>query len=338
MPTGERANLPLANVSVPDVPVVENVTPIRKEREAEVVAAFERKRNESQLLAAYSSWERGDATDAQRQLNAVLNRDPQHAAARRMLADLLADTGRVPAAAKELETHLRHHRDDSRAHFTLGLLYERLGRIDAAHAAFSQAIELDPHNEEYLLAAGLDGELPAQQMGHLDFSHSADSFSGATLDQRFGQQIESLECRKPARDYLLTAADAHGSGRIDLVQRRLLAAIQSDPQNPDVARTAASLLMSQGRFAASVEILETAMPHNRHNAHLWRMLGAAHYYAGTLDRAESALLESLSLDNASALTYFLLGCACRELQRPAEANEYFARAAEIDPRMPATNR
>ena len=48
--------------------------------------------------------------------------------------------------------------------------------------------------------------------------------------------------------------------------------------------------------------------------------------------AETALRQSLSLDNSQALSYFLLGSALEHLGKPEESERYRSEAARLDSR------
>lgn len=49
---------------------------------------------------------------------------------------------------KECEERLKHHPDNPRLHFELGVEYERLGRHEEALAAFNETIRLDERSAE----------------------------------------------------------------------------------------------------------------------------------------------------------------------------------------------
>ncbi|MBM3999716.1 MAG: tetratricopeptide repeat protein [Planctomycetes bacterium] len=97
-------------------------------------------------------WREGDAAECERLLREALAREPNHRAARMLLADLLADQGRVDESERELGERLRVDPRDAQAHHSLGLLLESTGRRDEALAAYRDAVRHEPENPLYILS------------------------------------------------------------------------------------------------------------------------------------------------------------------------------------------
>ncbi|MDA7980199.1 MAG: hypothetical protein MPJ50_15650, partial [Pirellulales bacterium] len=76
------------------------------------------------------------------------------------------------------------------------------------------------------------------------------------------------------------------------------------------------------------------------SARFYRIYGMGQLESGNAQSAISSLARSLSLDDSSALSYFLMGTSLGRLGRAADAEVYFHTAARLDPRFggrPADN-
>jgi tetratricopeptide (TPR) repeat protein len=102
----------------------------------------------------------------------------------------------------------------------------------------------------------------------------------------------------------------------------------NDPQIP-ISATVAALEANQPETAASIARLGIAF--HPSCAGLHRTLGAALYRTGNYASSQVALQQALSLDNSSALSYFLMGCVSEKLGDAEAAESHFARATELDP-------
>jgi Tfp pilus assembly protein PilF len=103
-----------------------------------------------------------------------------------------------------------------------------------------------------------------------------------------------------------------------------------DPQIP-ISATVAALEANQPETAASIARLGIAFHPSCAGLHL--NLGAALYRNGKYPSSQVALQQALSLDNTSALAYFLMGCVSEKLGDAEAAESHFRRAAELDPNL-----
>lgn len=102
----------------------------------------------------------------------------------------------------------------------------------------------------------------------------------------------------------------------------------NDPQIP-ISATVSALEANQPEAAASIARLGIAF--HPSCAGLHRTLGAALYRSGSYSSSQVALQQALSLDNSSALSYFLMGCVSEKLGDIKAAEAHFAQATELDP-------
>ena len=98
-----------------------------------------------------------------------------------------------------------------------------------------------------------------------------------------------------------------------------------------ISATVAALEANQPEAAASIARLGIAF--HPSCAGLHRTLGAALYRSGKYPSSQVALQQALSLDNSSALSYFLMGCVSEKLGDAEAAESHFARASELDPAL-----
>ena len=130
----------------------DDVAPIRAEREEDVLEDFERTRDGVLYQAALARWRDGDAAACESMLARLLQRSDGHRAARLMLADLYASTGKPKAAEQHLRLLTGRDDDDGQAHHSLGMLLETTGKPDQALQHLQKAAELEPDNELYSLS------------------------------------------------------------------------------------------------------------------------------------------------------------------------------------------
>lgn len=125
---------------------------VRGERREEAILAFERKRDDAQLAAARDQAEQGNVETAEKILTTIIDRNPNHAAARLLLADLWASQDRTEEAERQLRLLLERDPQNSPAHHALGLLLDVAERTDEAARHFRRAAELAPDNETFRLS------------------------------------------------------------------------------------------------------------------------------------------------------------------------------------------
>ncbi len=116
----------------------------RVERREQVVADFERRRDEAALRAAETRWKTGDLAGCEQMLRSLLERSPELFPAQKRLADVLLAMERNEEAEVWLRNYLRANPHDAEAHHNLGMLLETTGRQGTAQHHFRRAVELAP--------------------------------------------------------------------------------------------------------------------------------------------------------------------------------------------------
>ncbi|NUQ64259.1 MAG: hypothetical protein HUU20_17455 [Pirellulales bacterium] len=128
---------------------VDDVTPPREQRKAELVAQFEQRRDLAEMLAAEEQRHRGDLAGCDAALHRLLQRNPDHFEAKLLQAELRLEQGRGREVLPDLYPLAEARPTDARLQYTIGLLLDACGDTQAAIAYYAKAAELEPGNELY---------------------------------------------------------------------------------------------------------------------------------------------------------------------------------------------
>jgi cytochrome c-type biogenesis protein CcmH/NrfG len=130
--------------AVPLPSVVETAPALDEAAALTAVARLDAQRNEAQCEQALAAWEQGRTGEARRSLEQVLERNPQHATARRLLADLALEQGDIATAERLLRELLADDSDNVAALTSLAWLYESQDRSEESAALFAQLAGVEP--------------------------------------------------------------------------------------------------------------------------------------------------------------------------------------------------
>jgi tetratricopeptide (TPR) repeat protein len=122
------------------------------------------------------------------------------------------------------------------------------------------------------------------------------------------------------------------AGQIDAAGEAFREAIRRDRKNSQTAVTAAVAALKHEQPELALQLAKFALESLPRSAGLHRIFGTAAYQLGRYAEAESALRQSLSLDNSQALSYFLLGSVQSRLGKHEAAEGQFRHAAKLDRR------
>lgn len=317
-----------------DEPAACDVKPQRERRARETARSFDHQRDQVQFQAAVSRWEQGDADGCREALARLLERNPDHLESRLMLCELCLINHDAQQAHKYLEEALAGHPNNPQVLHTMGLWLEATGKASQAAVYYERAVQLDPHNEVY-------------RMSHEAVAGPAGSRTKAASCPTCG--ASAVECVSPeAADPDLASAQAQGLPSRGLLQRggQALAAgahetalaffrraAEASPNDPAVPISAAILALRYDEPELAVTILHPALVDLPESPGLYRVLGTAYYRLGDLRASRVALEQSLSLDNSSALSYFLMGSTLGKLGDRKAAQWHFRQARRLDRRF-----
>lgn len=331
----------------------------RARRADDAVRQFEVRRERAEIEAAMTALRSGDAEGARARLEQLLGRNPQHAEARRLLAELHLLDGNAEAAEHALKPLLPMAGKDAATSHTLGLVRDAQGRVVESRAALRRAVELEPDHPVYQASyqAIVVGDetrqqrsVPPQVLDHggnagvapLTFAATPGSTAlctsvalpaappkGSALQ---GSVSEHLRGNLPhaARQWLDRAEHHFLAARPHEAAAALRQAALHDPSNRHIALAAAVMAIRHNQPRLAVERIEALPPHLAQSVPLQLALGTAWYRLGDDARAEAAFRRAIDLDNTHPLSYFLLGCTLKRRGAAKDAEAAWAQAARLD--------
>jgi tetratricopeptide (TPR) repeat protein len=153
--------------------------PSREDRKKALAQEFDQQRDDAQLDAAASCWQRGDVDGCQKIIDKLLARNPNNRRALLLLADVDLFSGRTDQAAEQLQTLVAADPKDAVAQHALAQVWDAAGRHQEALEHYKIASELDPQNEEYALSYKMaDGTMTVPEL-NLSEQNSANHQSAA---------------------------------------------------------------------------------------------------------------------------------------------------------------
>jgi len=255
---------------------------------------------------------------AERQLRAVLRRDPTNLAAMIDLADVLAETGELDGAAEVVERALTLDPDYPRLHLQMANIEARRGRPRQAMKLIETALALDPR----MLEARMKKALLLQGTGRT--GEAASVLEAALADEPEAPPLNVLYARVAELPRSPEAAEA-----------RIRGALERDPFLASGWLTLGEALQVQGRPDEAIEAwregLERSPDHPELHANLGTALARRHAGAP----AEVHLREALRLATGSRPDlHVTLGAWLADQGRFDEAQAEYDRALADAPDHP----
>jgi len=222
---------------------------------------------------------------------------------------------------KDTETLFRHAilvtRNNYLAHYNLGTVLDKQGRLDEALRHFQEALKEKPG---YVEACNNLGVVLDEQ---------------GRLDEAISQYLQALKL-KP------NFADAHNNlgaalnkqGRVDQAVDQYQQALRL---NPDLAAAHYNLgvaLGRQGRLDDAIREFQTALKLQPNSADAYNNLGVTLDKQGRLDEAITQYLAALELKPDYAMAHFNLGVALSRKGQLDEAIRQFQQALRLKPDYP----
>jgi tetratricopeptide (TPR) repeat protein len=259
------------------------------------------------------------------EFTAALEADPADERSWAALADTLATDGRLAQVEPVLQQGLRRFPKSGQLHFTLGRLYQSLGKHAEAVREFEAALAARP-------PVGVDAlyEMVGTTYVTLaDFEHAADTWT-----KRLERRPNSPDThRRLAEAYLRQDRDEEALGEFSC-------ALWLDPRNADVHAAVAQLHLRLGRYADAVAAAERALNVNAGQKDAQYVLGMALRHLGRIEDGARHLqeFERLQTEASAADT------ARHDLERAkhdaaisltgaeyGKAAGFLRRAAELEP-------
>lgn len=340
-----------ASLKMPTAPVAD-VTPKRKERTREALETYERRRETAQFQAALDAWNQSDYDHCQELLTQLLQQNPAHREATLLLAELFQHIGRPADAVAVLKQSLNHHPHDAALLHAIGLSLDLDGDTDSALAYFKQAATIEPENEvftaSYNAALQPDEELsfPTELASAATTQNHAPPTPSGNAVNPVPPQISPLPKTEPAMPAPVVGAVAQGpagpllqqaskalsAGSLLEGEALLRQAASTASDNPQIPISAAVVALKHAQPQLAIELLQDALDAFPRCAGIHQSLALAFYRIGNYEASQVAARQALSLDNASPLTYFLLGSTAARMGSTDEAQCYLRQARSMDPR------
>ncbi len=279
---------------------------------------------------------------------AILERDPTHREALRLLSTLASQARQTKASVQILERLTALHPDDGEAWSELGDALHADGCFEMAAAAHREALRRRPDAGRIwndlgnaLHAAGRIEEAivgyrealrlePALSAAQINLGNALEA--AGRLDEAIAAQRAAIRLapeNAPIRYHLGNILAA--TGQIAEAASSYREAVRIDPGHWQAHNQLANVLFSQGQVADAIEFYVAAARANPHFAEAYRNLGNALQTAGRLDEAIAVCREATRLQPNDAIAFCNLGNALNAAGNPDESAAACLRAVQLDP-------
>jgi len=350
----------------------------RAERESRLLHEYEQKRDRAQLTAARLRLQQGDVSGARESLEALLARSAENRDARLLLADIYLSEGSPERAQAEIQSVLQRNPDDPAAQHALGLVLVQQDHPQEAAKHLHRATQLEPENELFALSyrvaqgevpnaaessptqvnggvpclscspPGNQPRLPASRLnaagrhGNNSAPHRRDAVHPLQTKRRDStnpqQSALPTTAAEPVSHTATAPVESMPADEKAAFFRQLARDMSARPNDPQVPLGAGVQALQSRRADLAAAAAEAGIRHFPDSARLYRLYGLAHYRQGDYRSAHNALQKAAELDNADALSYFLLGLTQRRLGRLEAAAKSLATAERLDPSLPNRRR
>jgi predicted Zn-dependent protease len=259
-------------------PEVSDVRPLRKERTDATVAELDRKRNETQYLAAQSSWRQGDYPRCRESLEKVLARDPNHRASLLLLADVALETDNAEEAVETLRRATALDPQDAEAAYRLGIALEASDKVAEAVPYLRRATASQPQSAKYADALCQAEQLLAASSSELKIAVAKvadeNEFPAALADWQAGREAEAAQ--------------------------KVVRVLRANPNHIDANILQAEIDLAAGRGATSIERMEKLSAAYPHDPQVRRACGLILQAGGDLIAANRCFAQAEQLAAAQA--------------------------------------
>jgi len=264
-----------------------------------------------QLGLAYLRANKAD--QAEKELQKVHLQDPQNGDVLLDLTSAYLVLNRIEEAEQTVRLFLESHAKNSRSQEYLGLITQFKGDLDAAESLFNESMELEPDNEDALLA-----QVRLYMIQNRNDDAEVLLRSGL---KKFPEQ-EKL--------YLMLAALEARQGRVDETLKAYQQVIALDPDNVIARYWAGMLSLDMGDLIQAQKYAdELSQKFPKHPAGK-RLNGMILYVQGEYEPAAVALRESLKT-MADLAGYYFLGLTEFRLKHYELALNQFQQALDLKP-------
>ncbi len=225
---------------------------------------------------AYRLFAAGQAAEAERLLQSLLAREPEHGRALHLLGIIAYQTGRNDRAIELIGAALRLNGREPSLHNNLGNALAKAGRTDAARQHYEQAVALKPDHVEALYNLGhalAEGSRWSEAVACYQRALAikpdyADAWTNLALAQtNLGQHEDALASCDRALAFAPARAAAHNNrglalaalDRFDEAMASFRQALVLDPGAADVHGNIGTALVEQGRIDEAMAAFERGL-------------------------------------------------------------------------------
>jgi protein O-GlcNAc transferase len=244
-------------------------------------------------------------------------------AVRKGLAHL--DAGRIENAERLFRSVLKSEPNNPEANHALGTLAIQQGKLPAALAFLTAALQANPQEgrhwlsfAEALLLAGSIGDARAV----LDKAAARGLSNPATT---------ALRTRLDHAELYQHALDHHRSGRLAEAEKLYTAVLLADAAHVDSLHMIGVLASQTGRAELGIELIGQAIRLKGDVASFHRSLGSALAGRGQIEDAIKSFERALELDPEDAVAHNDLGNLYRQKDDSERAFSHYEKAIRIDP-------
>ena len=222
-------------------------------------------------------------------------------------ADMLAEG---VAAAEKLSLAFP---EDTRVHFSLGVLLASQRQYREAAHEFEKADALQPANFDIL-----------HDLGEAYFLSGQLAKAEESLNEALRLQPDSAEAL-----YLLAETAAGNGKEVDALEL-LIRARKRAPNDTNIVFLMAQLSMKQSFFEDAIELLNEGLKINPRRADFHAALGESYFTIGKTEKALEEFKTLVSID-PSPRSYVFMGLCYRHLGKFDEAKDYLKKSLSADP-------
>lgn len=251
-----------------------------------------------------------------------------------------------------LRHRLERYPDDAVGYANLGAVLQLQGRLEAAIAAYRQAVRLDPSDAVSLNNLGAALQTSGRLEQALPFLERAVQSNPDYVGARYnlGNVLTALDRPSEAVQHFLAVAEQRPEDAETQVKlgrlysllgdppasiRHYRAALKQRPDQPEVLNDLGALLASQQQWQAARQRFEDSLRLRPGQFQAHANLGLLAAGMGNLPEAIRQFEKALQANPRHADTHNNLGIALAQSGRPADAVRHFQRALELSPDHPA---
>ena len=269
------------------------------------------------LQRAFQLFQAGQFAQAEGECRRLLATRPNHSGALQLLGLLANRMGKVEAAVDFLRKAIAADPGVNDYHNNLGVILTNQGRMEEARAAFQGALLLSPDNIEFL------NNLAIASLGANRLTEALDA-------------AERALALKPdfAAAYCNKGKTLHGLGKREDALAAFRRALELKDDLAEAHAGIGALLTDLGRPAEALAACRRALDLQPNLAHAHNHLGNA---LTALERSDEALVayqRAIQIQPKKALFHYNAGIAHQNLGQAPESIEAYRRAVSLEPNYP----